>query len=151
MTYHVNTTTKSMYQCEKCAFKNTLTRDQICLVYKNNFPKNTKIYLCSCLHNYSLLSSLRSLHTYFVLLHFHEVCKYAKWFKAMFMQKYIFLHMCLYVQTIERFSFFSFFLTILYTNFLMLLSTILHMYRPPTPLLKQIYAYSLWAKSYVFK
>ena len=115
----------------KVCIKNTLTRDQICLVYKNNFPKNTKIYLCSCLHNYSLLSSLRSLHTYFVLLHFHEVCKYTK------------LHMCLYVQTNERFSFFSFFLFIFYIDCLMLLSTILHMYRPPTPLLKPICAYRL--------
>ena len=41
---------------KKCAFKeHTLTRDQICLVYKNNFPlKIPKIYLSSCLHNYSL-------------------------------------------------------------------------------------------------
>ena len=53
----------------------------------NKFPKKLpKIYLPSCLHNYSLLfmSSLRFLaQTYFVLLHFHEVCKYAKWFKTM--------------------------------------------------------------------
>ena len=72
---------------KKCAFKeHTLTRDQIYLVYKNNFPlKTPKIYLSSCLHNYSLSCRrfVSFAQTYFVLLHFHEVCKYAKWFKTM--------------------------------------------------------------------